>query len=153
MLSMLFETGTLISVLALLMVAAAAGEAASPDKAPFRKSVPPGAFEVVNVLGIDNSLVELKDGLLLANDGRVSTDMGKTWSAPKAFGSNISGDSLKRLKSGKLALSDGSQIWLSADEGKTWGSPTRIVMIGSPLNDSLTQLSTGRLTQLPQFVV
>ncbi len=46
-------------------------------------SIPAGVVEVTGVLGIGNSLVELKDGSLLTNDGRTSQDGGKTWSAPQ----------------------------------------------------------------------
>ena len=38
-------------------------------------------MEVVDILGINGSLVELKDGALLTNDGRISRDGGETWSA------------------------------------------------------------------------
>jgi len=84
----------------------------------FRKPPPEGVVEVVG-LGI-NSLVELEDGSLLANNGCVSTDGGVTWSKPRAFGEGVSGSGLVRLKSGALALTSGEHIWLSKDEGKTW---------------------------------
>ena len=44
----------------------------------YRKPAPDGVAELVGVLGIGNSLVGLKDGSLLSNDGRVSRDGGLT---------------------------------------------------------------------------
>ena len=58
----------------------------------------------VEVVGVGfNSLVELKDGSLLSNDLRVSTDGGKTWAAYPSTG-GASGAGIMRLKSGSLAI-------------------------------------------------
>jgi len=72
-----------------------------------------------------NSVVELKDGSLLANNGRISKDGGKTWSEPRLFGQGVGGEGLLRLKSGAIALTTASdgRVWFSRDEGKTWTGP------------------------------
>ena len=109
--------------------------------------------EIVGVLGIGNSLVELKNGSLLANDGRTSADAGRTWSAPKSFGTGVAGTGLFRLASGALALvapvgyAEG-RMWLSCDEAETWPEAGPIKTPGGPvfeLGDTMIQLRSGRL--------
>ena len=130
--------------------------AAGEKRTLWRKAPPEGVVEIssltTGIPWIQTSLVELKDGSLLASSyqisrGWVSTDGGKTWSNRRPFGEGVAGNSIQRLRSGKLALSDGGRLWLSGDEGKTWGEARRIHKLGSPLNDTLIQLSSGRLLQ------
>lgn len=118
---------------------------------------PPGVVEIV---GLEfHSLVELKDGSLLANNGQRSTDGGLTWSEPRSFGEGIEGIGLIRLQSGRLALT-GNTICFSEDEGKTWGQSVEIfpkVVAGDgtvlfqvhEYGDSMIQLSSGRLIYAP----
>ncbi len=127
----------------------------SPSAEPPAKErkLPEGVQEVVGVLGGFNSLVELKDGSLLSNDGRLSRDGGKTWTGPRAFGPGISGAGLLRLQSGALALVSqvgyaSGRLWLSRDEGKSWSLAGAIRTPGGPvfeLGDTLIQLRSGRL--------
>jgi hypothetical protein len=113
----------------------------------FRKLPPEGVTQVVG-LGI-NSLVELKDGSLLSNNGHISTDGGATWSEPRSFGEGVSGDGVVRLKSGTLALTGGRKIHFSYDEGKTWSQAIEVFpkIVGGPyhLGDEMIQLNSGRL--------
>lgn len=110
-------------------------------------------MEIAGVLGMGNSIVELKNGSLLSNDGRVSEDGGKTWSEPRCFGEGISGDSVIRLKSGALALTspvgyEKGMIWLSNDEGRSWDPGSLIRVPGGPvyeLGDTMIQPESGRL--------
>lgn len=94
--------------------------------------------------------------------GKISSDGGRTWSAPFILQDNVGGlnvmsVSLLRLSCGELAmvylaknsLSDcRAYIRKSADEGKTWSEavcctpPQRYHCVN---NDRLVQLSTGRL--------
>ena len=139
--------------------ATSAPQGNNAEKPRYRKPPPPGVVELVGVLGIGNSLVELKDGSLLSNDGRISRDGGKTWSPPQPFAPGIAGSQIMRLRSGKLLLTNGGRriwmaevpneagIWLSKDEGKTWGTPRAIQQIGEPLYATLIQLRSGRLLQ------
>jgi sialidase-1 len=117
------------------------------------KQLQHGGQEIVGVLGSENSLVELRDGSLLSNDGRTSTDGGRTWSAPRSFGDGTVGTGLLQLQSGALALAaplgySSGKIWLSHDEGKTWQLQGTIKTPGGPiyeLGDTLIQLKSGRL--------
>jgi hypothetical protein len=139
--------------------ATSASQSNKSEKPRYRKPLPPEVVELIGVLGIGNSLVELKDGSLLSNDGRISRDGGKTWSPPHTFAPGIAGSQIMRLKSGKLLLTNGGRriwmaevpseagIWLSKDEGKTWGTPRAIQQIGEPLYATLIQLRSGRLLQ------
>jgi hypothetical protein len=120
---------------------------------PNPRPLPDGALEVVGVLGINNSLVELKGGSLLSNDGRLSKDGGRTWPPPRQFGPGVAGAGIMRLASGALALisqvgyADG-RMWLSRDEGKTWQPAGPIKVPGGPvfeLGDTMIQLRSGRL--------
>lgn len=132
--------------MALLNGASAAG----PQKS---QTLPAGVTELVGVLGMNNSLVELKDGSLLSNDGRRSKDGGLTWTAPAAFNAGAAGTGLMRLKSGALALVAAvgyqtGRVWLSADDGATWALAGSIKVPGGPiyeLGDTLIQLTSGRL--------
>src|SRR5689334_11519424 len=125
-------------------VGAAAGGAAllndSRGAGPSAKGrkLPDGVHETVGVLGSFNSLVELKDGSLLSNNGRTSRDGGKSWSAPRAFGEGVAGAGLLRLQSGALALVSqigyaSGKIWLSRDEGKSWKLAGTIRTPGGPV--------------------
>src|SRR5262245_14795854 len=86
-----------------------------------RVGLPSGASEQIG-LGISD-VEALKDGSLLATNGRVSRDGGKTWSAPRPLGEGISGNRFSRLKSGALLLSsfdNNPRLWISRDEGASW---------------------------------
>src|SRR5262249_1020846 len=89
------------------------------------------------------SIVRLKDGSLIAEDGRHSTDGGRPWRKSDTF--HPAGNrALLRLPSGELgacqgtwsmddALGNGSNNWSfrrSADEGKTWSDPVTITLPG-----------------------
>ena len=110
-------------------------------------------MEVVDILGMNGSLVELKDGALLSNDGRISRDGGETWSEPRSFGEGISGNSITRLASGALALVSPlgfelGEVWHSHDEAKTWKGAGHInAPAGShdSEGDTMIQLGSGRL--------
>lgn len=116
-----------------------------------RKPAPPGVVEHVG-LGI-HSVIQLKDGTMLAANGRRSSDRGKTWSTPVPFGSDVKGTGLVRLASGAIALvyegPAGGTLRISRDEGKTWTSQIKAFppMNNGPnfLGDGMIQLSTGRL--------
>jgi hypothetical protein len=138
--------------------AAAAGTAIGLDATagqdpPKSRPLPDGAWELVGVLGMNSSLVELKDGSLLANDGRLSADCGKSWTAPRPFGEAIAGAGIMRLNSGMLALVSpvgyaAGKVWLSPDEGATWKLAGPISTPGGPifeLGDTMIQLRSGRL--------
>ncbi len=109
--------------------------------------------EIIGTLGTSNSLVELAGGALLSNDGRTSSDGGRTWSKPKSFGPDVKGTGIFRLDSRALALvapagyAQGN-MWLSRDEGETWVDAGHITTPGGPvfeLGDTMIQLGEGRL--------
>jgi hypothetical protein len=112
-------------------------------------ALPDGVVEVTGRGFV--SLVELKDGSLLANSGQSSADGGKTWSAPRSFGDGISGENIVRLKSGALALGYGGywtspgRLWTSADEGKTWSAVGQTKLLGIPLIATLVVAGNGNL--------
>lgn len=118
-----------------------------------RRPIPAGVTEVTDT-GV-YSLVELKDGSLLGDNGRLSSDGGRTWSAPKSFGDHVTadpagavGNGIMRLQSGALALSNGGNIWLSQDEGVSWetGGEAFPHLLGPGyFGDELIQLKSGRL--------
>lgn len=120
---------------------------------PKSRALPDGALELVGGLGIGSSLVELKDGSLLANDGRRSKDGGKSWSAAAPFGAGIAGGGMMRLNSGDLALVAAvgyaaGKMWLSSDEGTNWTEAGLIQVPGGPvfeLGDTMLQLRNRRL--------
>jgi hypothetical protein len=125
----------------------------------FSEPLPDGIVETTGLGPNFESLVELKDCSLLANNGQISTDEGKSWSEPHSFGEMIEGVGLIRLQSGKLALT-GNRIHLSEDDGKTWGQsadvlPTittkegHILFQAHSLADTIFQLSSGRLLYTP----
>jgi hypothetical protein len=121
----------------------------------FLKQLPDRVIETTNLRPNFQSLVELKDGSLLANNGQVSTDESKSWSEPHSFGEGIEGVGLIRLQSGKLALT-GNRIHFSEDEGKTWGRSADVlqktmakVLQANSLADTTFQLSSGRLLYTP----
>ncbi len=119
----------------------------------FRKAVPDGVVERLN-LGI-YSVVEQKDGSLMADNGRVSRDGGKNWSEPRAFvekrpeSRGAVGTGLIRLKSEALAYSGGGLVWISCDEGRSWGQPKEAYpfTLAGPyyFGAELIQLDSGRL--------
>lgn len=117
--------------------------------------LPDGVTELV---GLDiYSLIGLKDGTILANNGRVSKDGGRSWSSPRRLIEGFKsadlagtvGTGLVRLKSGAIIFTADNQMWTSKDEGSTWSGPIHIFpkMIGGPyyLGDQLIQLKSGRL--------
>ena len=115
-----------------------------------RIALPPGAWEHIE-LGIGD-VIELKDGSLLANNGRVSRDNGRTWTNPRPFGEGANGNRFSRLKSGALLLSSSEndptmRMWISADEGKTWTDVQNFPRItgGPNCYGGIQQLSSGRL--------
>ena len=119
------------------------------------KPPPDGIVETTDLGPSFDSLVELKDGSLLASNGQISTDEGRSWSKPRSFGEGIEGVGLIRLQSGKLALT-GNRIHFSEDEGKTWGQSADVlpkitakVLQVSSLTDTIFQLSSGRLLYTP----
>ncbi len=147
----------MVSLLMGVAILTSSGRAAPQDLFP-PKVLPNGVVEVVG-LGC-RSLIELKDGSLLASNGRVSADGGLTWTEPRPFAAegaeDISpyGTSLLRLNSGALALvyrgqgdtdATGAKMWLSEDESNTWGPPRSIKLQGGPYHDTMIQLSSGRL--------
>lgn len=110
-------------------------------------------------LGCRN-VVALTDGTWLTPNGRHSTDGGLTWSPPDLFTAEghelkrASSTSLLRLADGRLALvyrgitdgnGRGACLWISDDEGRTWGAPRPIALKGGPYHDTMIQISTGRL--------
>jgi len=149
----------LFSTRCLMIIMILAGPVWGKEKGPSEpKVLPDGGVEIENLRF--RSLVELKDGSLLASDGRVSTDGGLTWSEPQPFtaddieGTARGSRSLIRLNCGSLALvfrgksngySKGAKMWLSKDEGKTWSRPRPIKLLGGPYHDTMIQLSSGRL--------
>jgi hypothetical protein len=144
---------TLMGLVAAALAAAMLTNLSAAEPNTKQRQLPEGVHEVIGVLGLNSSLVELKDGTLLANNGRFSQDGGKTWSAPRALGNGIAGAGIIRLKSGPLALVSqagyaAGKMWLSQDEGKTWALAGPIKVPGGPvyeLGDTLIQLSSGRL--------
>jgi hypothetical protein len=138
---------TLIKSVAAMGGALASGAAQTGKRLVPRVSPPPGMIEHIG-LGI-NSVVALKDGSVLANNGSISRDGGKTWSAPRKFDGGAAGDGLVRLQSGAIALTKGPRLWISRDEGASWSPCPEAFpkMIGGPnfLGDELIQLKGGRL--------
>ena len=100
----------------LLLCAASVPVAARPI---FRKPPPERVVELVGH-GMW-SVVELRDGTLLANTGARSADGGQT-RTEGSFTEGVSGDQLLRLQSGALALAGNGKVWLSPDEGQMWGA-------------------------------
>jgi len=109
----------------------------------FRKPPPDGVVELVGKIGRGWSLVELKDGSLMAvaEGYLVSSDDGVTWSEVKSFaapiceGSRDSSDwslGIIRLKSGALAIYNAKHIWRSEDEGKSWDQGSPVTLLGRP---------------------
>ena len=111
----------------------------------WRKPSPEGVVEVIGT-GV-RSLVELPNGCLLAENGSVSTDGGKTWGEPRSFGDGMSGNGLTCLNSGAIALTSNDQTWLSKDRGQTWDGPRHIPLdtARDGLSDTIIRLSSGRL--------
>ena len=115
-------------------------------------SLPEGVMEHLGIIGMGGSVLELKDGLLVTNARHVSTDGGKTWSAPLGEGEGGGGAEM-RLASGALVkvspVGYGSgRMSISRDEGRTWTDAGRISVPGGPvfeLGDTMIQLARGRL--------
>lgn len=109
-------------------------------------------MEHAGIIGMGGSVMELKDGLLVTNSRHVSTDGGKTWSAPLGEGEGGGGAQM-RLASGALIkvspVSYGSgRMSISRDQGKTWTDAGPIKVPGGPvfeLGDTMIQLAGGRL--------
>ena len=136
---------------------------------PKFKPLPPNVIELIG-FGVDGGIVKLKDGRLMWAQGggisdksakkpicRISSDLGKTWSAPEELNSEIGVGGLIRLKSGALAIygtrygPDASR-WnyyfsKSMDEGRTWTSGVLITNYPGyyPMFHSMIQLESGRL--------
>ena len=141
-------------MLIVLVFTTAAQAATAAEDAKVKVDAKP-YVEVTGVLGMDSSLVELKDGSLLTNGGAGSVDGGKTWSEPRSFGEGVAGNSIMRLNSGSLALTSGQyqtgKMWVSRDEGLTW-EPRGVVKTPEPKGglvadfyDPVIQLKSGRL--------
>ena len=135
--------------LMLVLTLALANEAGG--KPTFRK--PPPA-EVLEFPDLDiASLVELKDGSLLASNGRRSPDGGRTWSEPCPLAGGLDAASwggFCRLQSATLAVTGNSHaqepvIWLSSDEGQSFGEAVLVDLLGMPYYDTMIQLKSGRL--------
>jgi hypothetical protein len=111
--------------------------------------------EVTGVLGIDCSLVELKDGTLLSNRGLLSRDGGLTWKESRSFGEGVGGSSLVRLQDGAILLVGsmygGATVFRSDDDGVTWAKVGRVKTpepqggLVFDFYDPLVQLHSGRL--------
>ena len=108
----------------------------------------PPPEDVVEIAGTGvSSLVELADGSLLAQNGSISADGGRTWTEARSFGDGVDGNGLMRLNSGAIALTSDDRIWISRDGGETWEGPRQIPMDTARrgLSDTIIQLSGGRL--------
>ena len=114
-------------------------------KPGWRKPSPEGVVEIIGT-GV-SSLVELPDGSLLAQNGSVSANEGRTWSEPRSFGDGVDGNGLTCLNSGAIALTSDDRIWISQDNGETWDRPRHIPLdtASHGLSDTIIQLSGGRL--------
>jgi len=128
----------------------------SDSRPRFRKSPPDGVIEVTGVVGRGCSLVERRDGSLLAaiaTHQRTSTDGGLTWSDPIPLPEGVMGNGLLRLQSGALALTSGdslarttnNRLWISNDEGQTWEARANVPLLGFPYPNTMIQLANGRL--------
>ena len=116
----------------------------------------------------DGSVVEAKDGsLMLIQDGvsckeggcpeskRISTDGGKTWSAPVRLKLEVAAAGLVRLRSGKLGMYGAKRLGLqgsicfstSQDDGDTWTPAVELPTYQDfrPMYHSMIQLKSGRL--------
>ena len=130
---------------------AQSGQDTDNSEGLFRKPVPEGVVEIIDS-GV-HALIELKDGSLLADNGRISRDGGKTWGEPRDFAveeperRGAVGTGLIRLQSGKIAYSGGGCVWISKDEGATWSPPAEAfpnTVVGPYfLGDEMIQLSSG----------
>jgi hypothetical protein len=152
-------------VTALLAICAGGWSQTRPPLRP----LPSGVTEITGI-SADGGIVERKDGTLMLaqgagiNDGpknaasyRLSTDGGKTWSAPQPLNSEVGVGGMIRLKSGALAIygrknAKGANTWeyyfsKSTDEGTTWSPGVLITNYPSfyPMYHSLIQLDSGRL--------
>ena len=135
----------------------------------FRKPIPRGVAEVRDI-NADGGIVELRDGSWMLAQGagihdsaltkaqyRLSTDGGRSWTAPEPLGTEIGIGGLIRLQSGALAVygrktSEGAGQWeyyfsKSMDEGKNWSRPALICDYPNfcPMFHSMIQLKSGRL--------
>ena len=130
--------------------------ASRAQRPAFRNPLPAGIPEHRRS-GI-KSIVPLKDGTVLANNGRRSSDQGKSWSEPRAFGPGVRGDGLVRLASGAILLTQQPPnlhkvhlptLHVSRDEGNTWQTlPASFPRMFSGPNffgDELVQTRSGRL--------
>ena len=122
--------------------------------APVSRVPPPNGVMELTDLGFF-SIVELNDGSLLADNGRRSTDGGRSWSEPRPLAPHLTssttsslGNGLIRLASGALLYACEGMVSLSRDEGRTWGPTVEACpgMIGlGYFGDELIQIEGGRL--------
>ncbi|MFV1966248.1 MAG: sialidase family protein [Pirellulaceae bacterium] len=128
--------------------------------------VPEGVVELTG-FAADGGIVEAKDGSLMLIQGgglfetgqtaptrRVSTDGGKTWSAPTPLKADMGAGGVIRLQSGALAmygtkgkLGGSCHFCTSPDDGQTWTAPVNIGTYTDwrPMFHSMIQLQSGRI--------
>lgn len=166
-----FSSYSLFALLAIILEAVSPSMSAQPTAPPegYSKTIP---LSLVGASPSYGDMINLKNGDLLWMWGtgssrqpvqpfyqNISTDGGKTWSAPVAAkledGSEMKGvfnTSLFRLKSGALGLIENPEtrpksialFHVSLDEGKTWSKGVRI----DPNADRSTSLTNGRVVVL-----
>lgn len=118
---------------------------AMPDYPVLRKPPPAGVIELVDA-GF-SSVLELKDGCILANNGMISRDGGATWSETSSPEEGVAGGTFVRLTSGAILHWDGRRSRVSRDESKTWSQPVEAVhdQWGGPSTYVPVVLSNGRV--------
>jgi hypothetical protein len=128
--------------------------------------VPKGVVELTG-FSADGSILEAKDGSLILIQGggvaesgqdsptrRISTDGGKTWSAPKPLKAEMGAGGAIRLRSGALGMYGGKSrtrgavyFSTSQDDGQTWSTPVLIPAYPNwyHMFHSMIQLTSGRI--------